>query len=54
MADVISFFDSFWGLMWFPLFNLSLENILISCPALLLLICMIFGNLFNLFREALT
>lgn len=52
MADVILFFDAFWGLMWFPLFNLFLENILISCPALLLIICMVFEFLFIIFREA--
>jgi hypothetical protein len=50
MTEMISFFDAFWKLMWFPLEHLSLELCVISCPLLILVIGMIFGQLFKFLR----
>jgi len=48
MTEVLSFLDSLWLLMWWPLRNLSLEHIVIACPLLFLIITMMFGMVFKL------
>lgn len=51
MSAVISFFDAFWSLMWFPLYHLDLGYVLVACPLLLIILTGFFGLLFNLVRR---
>lgn len=48
MTELLSFLDELWVLMWYPLQNLSFENIVITCPLLFLILAMLFGMVFKL------
>lgn len=48
MTDLLLFLDNLWVLMWYPLQNLSFDNIVLTCPLLFLILVMIFGIFFRI------
>lgn len=50
MDALIPIFDACWGLLWFPLANLSLDSFLLACPFLLMVIMAIVGLVCGIFR----
>lgn len=48
MAEFLTVCDSIWKIMWYPLQSLAIENFIVSCPLLLLIVTMLFGIIIKL------